>query len=123
MIPLGCAAWIGHTDQSREMAQDVHDAIVHDCALKLETAAGTMGLTLPQLSRQLAGREPLNHWRLAALGIQFEIKLAARRLRRVGADVLTPEQIALLRGAARLGPRRMLKAGLAFINNSERQVS
>lgn len=110
-----CAAWAGHTDVSREMAQDVHDAIVLDCALKLEAAASTMGLTLPQLSRQLAGREPLNHWRLASLGLRFEIALAGRRLKRTGHEVLTPEQIALLRGAARLGPRRMLKLGLDFI--------
>lgn len=60
---LPCAAWIGHTPASRSMA----DAIVRACrmcGMTQKELAIDMGLTPEQLSAQLAGREPLNAWRL-----------------------------------------------------------
>jgi hypothetical protein len=63
-------AWMGHTDRSRLFAQWVRDSI-RACGLKDEYAAHLMGLTGPQLSRQLSGQEPLNLWRLAELPDAF----------------------------------------------------
>lgn len=118
---FGCAAWAGHTPESREMAEDIKSALVV-IGLKQEAAAHVMGISPTKLADQLAGREPLNHFRLAFLGTRFEIALMVLRARRVGADLITPEQITYMKAAARLGPRRMLKAGMGFIFHNERKV-
>lgn len=116
MIAL-IAAWVGHTDVSRELAQDVIAAI--DAAFdKRERAAVEMGLHPADLSRQLAGRDPLNFWRLASLGWPFWIAFCAARMARVGGLVLTSEQLTLIKGFAAL-PKRMLR--MAF-NHAERRV-
>jgi hypothetical protein len=121
MIPL-CAAWAGHNDQSRVWAEDIRTAFAV-LGLKHEEAARKMGLTPQDLSAQLAGRDPLNHWRLAYLGPRFEVALFTLRARRLGAEVITPEQVELLRGAARLGPRKLLRAGMHALLSSEERAS
>lgn len=100
------AAWTGHTDESRQLAEDVTRAIdaVFD---KREAAAVVMGLHPADLSRQLAGRDPLNAWRLAHLPASFWLAFLCARARRFGAEVLLPDMAALIRGAAALGPRML----------------
>lgn len=111
------AAWVGHTDASRELAQDVTTAV--DAAYdKREHAAMVMGLHPADLSRQFAGRDPLNFWRLASLGWPFWIAFCVARMARIGGLVLTSEQLTLIKGFAAL-PKRMLR--MAF-NQTERRV-
>ena len=106
MIFSFTAAWAGHTDDSRELALDIARAL--DVAFdKREAAAAAMGLHPADLSRQLSGRDPLNAWRLAGLGVRFWLAFLAARAARIGADVITADQLALLRGAAALGPRML----------------
>ena len=113
MIPY-CVAWIGHTDDSRDMAQDLIRAF-QLAGLKHETVASLMGLTPPMLARQLAGAEPLNLFRLGFLPVAFHLAWLQLRAQRIGAEVLTADQVSYLKAAAVEGPRRMLKAGLRFI--------
>lgn len=120
MIPLLCAAWIGHTDHSRGMAEDIVKAFAL-IGVKHDAAAEQMGISPTKLSDQLAGREPLNHFRLAFLGISFEIALGTLRAARLGGFLITPEQIALMRGARRLGAKRMVKAGLGYLLVSDEE--
>lgn len=111
------AAWTGHTEASRDLAQDVTTGI--DTGYdKRESAAGVMGLHPADLSRQLAGRDPLNFWRLASLNWAFWIAFCAARMARIGGLVLTLEQLTLIKGFAAL-PKRMLR--MAF-NQTERRV-
>lgn len=113
------AAWIGHTDASRDLAQDVTTAL--DTAFpKRELAAEAMGLHPADLSRQLAGRDPLNLWRVASLGWTFWLAFCAARVARVGGVVLTSEQISFVRGAAVLGVKRM--ARMVLPETSQRKV-
>lgn len=103
------AAWSGHTDESRAFAQDVVAALA-DAGLSHKAAAITMGLTHEQqLSRQLAGSEPLNAFRLFFLPHAFRVSLLRRQAARLGAAVIAPEDLALLRGAAAMGRKRMAK--------------
>jgi hypothetical protein len=103
------AAWNGHTDESRDLAQDIVGALA-DCCISQKAAAITMKLTHEQqLSRQLAGTEPLNAFRLAFLPVGFHVAFLRRRAARIGAAVISPEDLALLRGAAVMGPRRLAK--------------
>ena len=96
-------AWAGHTDASRELAQDITAAI--DAHMKREAAASMMGIHPADLSRQLSGRDPLNLWRLTALPSEVWLAFLAARTRRLGGEVLTADQLTLLKGAATLGPR------------------
>jgi len=100
------AAWVSHTDRSRELAQDVSRAL-EMAGLSRKAAAEDMGLTEPQLSRQLSGAEPLNLWRLCALGAAFDLALLRRRAARIGAALFASEEVEMLKGAARLGPHRV----------------
>jgi hypothetical protein len=106
---LFCAAWVGHTDQSREMAQDIVRAF-ELAGLKHETAAGLMGVTPPMLARQLAGIEPLNAYRLCFLPVEFHGALLRLRAERIGGALITAEQLAIIKGALLLGPKRILMA-------------
>lgn len=102
-------AWMGHTDASRADAQDMSAALL-DVGLSQKAASITMGLSSEQqLSRQLAGTEPLNAYRLTCLPPAFHVALLRRRAARLGAVVLAPEEVALIRGAAVLGRKTMLK--------------
>jgi hypothetical protein len=67
-----------------------------------------MGLHPADLSRQLAGRDPLNLWRLTALPAEFWLAFLAARTRRLGGEVLTADQLTLLKGAAAIGPRMLM---------------
>lgn len=106
-------AWVGHTDESRKTADNIgraFDAI----GMKHQEAADLMGLTLPQLSRQLAGREPLNAFRLDALPAAFHLAFLRVQSKRHGGAFIEPELMDYLRAAARLGVRRMKSMGLSF---------
>lgn len=106
MIFSFTAAWSGHTDASRALAADITAAL--DAAFtKREHAADAMGLHPADLSRQLSGRDPLNLWRLADLPLAFWLALLRARCRRIGAELLTPDQVALLKGAAAMGSRML----------------
>lgn len=107
MIPF-VSAWVGHTDASREYAEDFPLALA-DIGLSQKAAAIVMGLTDQQLSRQLRGTEPLSAYRVCLLPAAFHLAFFKRRCARLGADVLTPEQVQYLRGAASLGVRKMAK--------------
>ena len=109
MIIALLAPWAGHTDASREVALDISAAI--DAHMKRDAAASLMGLHPADLSRQLSGRDPLNLWRLTSLPSGVWLDFMAARTKRLGGEVLTADQIALLKGAAALGPR-MLQAVL-----------
>ena len=105
MILSFIAAWQGHTDASRELALDI--AVAIDLHLERKAAAALMGLHPADLSRQLAGRDPLNLWRLTSLPADFWLAFLAARTRRLGGEVLTADQLALLKGAAAIGPRML----------------
>jgi hypothetical protein len=102
------AAWAGHTDASREFSLDIGLSLIA-AGMKRREAADLMGITESELSRQLAGVEPLSAWRLANLPTEFWMALWTRRAKRIGAEFLSPEQTALVKGAATLGKRRMAK--------------
>lgn len=105
---LLATAWAGHTEMSREMAQDIVRAF-ELAGLKHDTAATLMGVTLPMLSRQLAGVEPLNVYRLGFLPIEFHVAWLQLRAKRIGGELLPADQLALVRGAAVLGFKRMAR--------------
>ncbi len=96
-----CAAWAGHTDRSRAWAEDIRQAFA-EFGIKHEEAARTMGLTPQDLSAQLAGRDPLNLYRLTHIGPEFEDVLLNIRSKRSGAVFVNPHQVKLLQGAAAL---------------------
>lgn len=103
------AAWLGHTDQSRELTTDL-DAAFAERGFKHGAAVRDMGLTNePQLSRQLAGSEPLNMLRFASLPDDVKLAFYRRQVCRLGGVVLDATQASLLRGAAALGAKRMAK--------------
>jgi hypothetical protein len=107
ILPFFSAAWSGHTDASREFAIDVKDALLDlkaETGIKLKEAAALMGISDTDLSKQLAGLEPLSLWRLAALPWEFRFALFKRQLRRRGAEIVTAEDIARVRA---LFARRM----------------
>jgi hypothetical protein len=99
------APWVEHTDASRELAQDI--ALAIDAHMKRGTAASLMGIHAADLSRQLAGRDPLNLWRLTSLPADFGLAFLAARTKRLGGEVLTADQLNLLKGAAAMGPRML----------------
>ena len=101
------AAWTGHTDESRAYALDIIGALL-DIGMSHKEASIDMGLSSEQqLSRQLAGTEPLNAFRLSLLPGRFQVALLRRQAFRHGAAILAPEELALIRGAAALGPARI----------------
>lgn len=102
------AAWAGHTDASRSMAQDI-DRALDMAGIKHTDAAERMGLTLPQLSRQLSGVEPLNLYRLCQLPTEFKLAWLRCHAGRIGASVVTAEEREFILGCARLGLKRMAK--------------
>lgn len=108
MIFSFTAAWQAHTDESRLLALDIASAIdaTYD---KREVAATDMGLHPADLSRQLAGRDPLNMWRLTSLTPDFWLVLLTKRSNRLGAELITPRQMDLLRAAAAIGSKHMAK--------------
>lgn len=107
LLTLISAAWERHTDDSRAFAQDIIDAL-SDIGMSHKAASIEMRLTHEQqLSRQLAGIEPLNAYRLSFLPSAFRVALLRRQAVRLGAALVAPEDLALIRGAAVLGPERV----------------
>jgi len=107
MFPLIFAAWICHTDESRELAQDLVGSL-SDIGMSQKEASITMRLTdEAELSKQLAGTKPLNAFRLAYLPSAFHVAFLRRRAARLGAAVIAPEDLALIRGAAVLGAQKL----------------
>lgn len=103
------AVWCGvHTPESAAAADALDKAIADEGLLDKQAAIG-MGITAPQLSKQRAGREALNYWRLWSLPKSFQIARLKREAALLGCVVLSPDERACLVGAARLGPRRMAK--------------
>lgn len=100
MIVIG-AAFTGHTDRSRALAQDIVAALAV-AGIKHESAADECGLDAKRFSRALAGSEALNIWRLANLPASFWLALIGLIAVRFGASLISPEHVELLRGAARL---------------------
>jgi len=102
-----CAAWAGHTEESRAYALDIIHTLL-DIGMSHKQASIEMGLTDEQeLSKQLAGTKPLNAFRLSYLPRRFHLALLRRQADRYGAAVIAPEDLALIRGAAALGPERV----------------
>ena len=98
--------------EAAAMRHAVIDALA-DAHISRKEAASLMGIKEPHLSRQLAG-EPGTHlslWRLASLPESFWDAFDARRASMRGAVLISPELVALLRGAAVL-KRAALKAAL-----------
>jgi hypothetical protein len=100
------AAWVGHTDESRALANDIIGALIA-CGISEKAAALTMGVHPTDLSKQLAGRDPLNVWRLTALPKAFWFALLTRIAVRIGGYYLTPDLFALFKSAAAMGPRML----------------
>ena len=101
------AAWTSHTDDSRDFAHDIANAI-DDIGMSRKEASITMRLTdEAELSKQLAGTKPLNAFRLAYLPSAFHVAFLRRRAARLGAAVIPPEDLALIRGAAVLGVQKI----------------
>lgn len=123
MIPF-CAAWMGHTEMSREIAQSLMKALdAHQ--VKVETCARWMGVDREDLSKQLAGTKPLNLWRIgfvmheAPHVYQTFLALEAKRF---GATLVTAEDRAFVLSAARLGAKKMARCLPGFFHNEEREV-
>lgn len=121
LFPL--AVWVVD-DRARAFASDVRDAI--DAVLTRSEAASLMRLTnkneqpnVAELSAQLNCQKPLNVFRLTALPDAFWDALAVRQADRRGGMYLAPPVVELLRGAAKLGPKRMLKVS----PSAERQIA
>ena len=121
MIPFFISAWNGHTLESREYAADIIGALA-DAGISHKAATIDMKLSNEQqLSRQLAGTEPLNAFRLALLPMGFHCAFLRRRAARLGAAVIAPEDLALIRGAATLGLRRLPRT-LRFAVHQESRI-
>jgi hypothetical protein len=101
------AAWCGHTEKSRMQAQAVKVALDAVYPRKWYLAAERMGISENQLSRQVAGTEPLNLWRLADLPDEWHAAYDSARAQLRGAVVIEPDTLSLIRGAVAIGKRRM----------------
>lgn len=102
------AAWIGHTDRSRALAQCINAAI-DALNWTQDYVADLMGLDRSDLANQLAGRKPLNLFRLADLPDEFHAEYDKRRAALRGAVVMEAPELAFVRGAVMLGPKRMAR--------------
>lgn len=118
-----CAAWAGHTDISREMAQNFANALdAHQ--VKVETCAGWMGLDREDLSKQLAGQKPLNLWRIGFVmheAPHVYLTFLELETKRFGATLITAEDRAFVLSAARLGQKKMARMLPGFFHE-EREV-
>jgi hypothetical protein len=106
------AAWCGHTPESQRLAGHVDAALtaIGYPPSRRKAASIDMGLDKDgtKLSRQLAGREPLNLWRLSLLP-GFPVALAKVVLAEAGATVLSAQEREFVVSLGRLGRRRMAK--------------
>ena len=101
------AAWIGHTDRSRAVAQCIEHAR-KALGWTEKELADKLGLSSrEELARQLAGLKPLNIWRVADLPEDFHAAFDRYYAGLRGAVVLEPSMLSLIRGACALGQKRM----------------
>jgi hypothetical protein len=111
---IGVAAWAGHTPASKAFADDIQFAI-RDAATSQKELAYEMGIAPEKFSRQLAGLEPLNAFRLWGMTpVDFRVCLVERQAMRLGATVVRQAHISELiaRVEELTGQRRMVKAEL-----------
>ena len=106
MIGPLLTAWIGHTDRSRADAHAIR-ATLGALGWKYADVAAQLGIDEKRFCRQLAGIEPLNHWRLADLPEDFHREYDRQRAAVRGALVLEPDMLTLIRGALAIGRKRM----------------
>jgi hypothetical protein len=103
--------WLAHSADSKGMADDLRLALA-DCGMRDKEAAIVMGITEPQLSRQLAGLEMLSAWRMANLPPVWQVAFAKRRLARFGTfHVLEDGALAELVQAVRTLARHSMGEG------------
>lgn len=93
---LPMAAWCGHTDESRRAAQLIEFAF-RSLGWTFADMADRMGLTVPQLSRQLSGADPLNYWRLGNLPAEFHRRHDAFKAEARGALLIEADVVAAVR--------------------------
>src|SRR5262245_16863610 len=72
LIPVAYVMWQGHTKESRANAVHVERAL-RECGISKYEAAEMMGISEPQLSRQLSGVEHLSAHRLQSLPKAFHL--------------------------------------------------
>jgi hypothetical protein len=96
---LVMARWVP-TDDARQLAQAVREEL--DALYPRKVSADILRLKESDLSEQLNCAEPLNFYRLAALGPLFWNRILKRLARLQGGEYIEPEVVLLLNGAARL---------------------
>lgn len=116
LILIGCcvsgAAWIGHTPESREYAEDIL-ATMREVGMAQKEMAYALGLSAEKFCRQLAGLEPLNAWRLQAYTSPvFRAALVKRQAARLGIGLVNEAHVAQLIASVEelIGSKRMAKA-------------
>jgi hypothetical protein len=101
MLPLFVMGRWHPTDEARQLAQAVREEL--DAMYPRKVSADILRLKQSDLSLQLNCAEPLNFFRLAALGPVFWQRILKRLATLYGGAYLEPEVVTLLRGAAELG--------------------
>lgn len=104
------AAWCGHTSESLALSHQVVRALKAIGYDSQQAVSIDMGLDKDgtKLSRQIAGVEPINLWRLAKLP-GFTIAFASIILADAGRTVITAEDRALILGFVGIGAKRMAR--------------
>lgn len=112
-----CIPWTP-TDEARQFARDVADALDAAFPRNRGAQADALGLALPDLSMQLACVKPFNAWRLTRLkgdaATKFWDALLATCAEHQGGLYLKPDLVMLLRGAAvlrRKPAKALLRSG------------
>ncbi len=113
-------AWHSHSEESRALAESLRAAIVRVHGSE-KAGAFALGLTPPQLSRQLSGQEPFNLWRA---GFSPKLLLAFMQIHteKMGGACLTPDERNYVLGFIGLGKRKMARF-LGVTRADERQAS
>ena len=93
------AKWVP-TDEARQLAKAVREEL--DAMYPRKVSADILRLKESDLSLQLNCAEPLNFFRLAALGPLFWQRILKRLAGLYGGAYLDPEIVTLLHGAAQL---------------------
>lgn len=112
------SAWAGHTPDSHGAAASLARAI-RACYPKQANAADGLGIGAADLSRQLAGRDGLNLWRLASsrdLYAQF-LRFEAERL---GALFVSDAERRFILACVQVGKKTMARA-LPQLSHPERK--
>lgn len=103
------AAWLGHTDRSRRDAELIRAACERlDWKLSY-VATELLGIGEKPFVRQLAGQDPLNHWRLMNLPDEFHQEYDALKAGDRDAVVLEASHVRLVHGFAEMSKPHMLK--------------